>query len=158
MKAGRTRLPLVIITVLYVFVTTRTGAVSVIASSLIDPAVDQGLPPVGVDGTVPDDLLLALRAVTDPRARRGRRHEAVSVLGVAVCAVLAGARSYIAIAEWSRDLTPMVRARLGLGRRTPCESTIRRVLQGVAATFAPPGVAARYTTPMPPAPRRPLRV
>lgn len=57
----------------------------------------------------------------------------MAVLGVAVCAVLAGARSYIAIAEWARDLTPSVRARLGLGRRPPCEATIRRVLQAVDA-------------------------
>jgi predicted transposase YbfD/YdcC len=124
---------LVIMTVLYAFVTTRTGAVSVIASSLIDRAVDQSLAPIGEDGPVPADLLLALRAVTDPRARRGRRHQVVSVLAIAVCAVLAGARSYIAISEWARDLPPTVRARLGLGRRPPCESTIRRVLQGVDA-------------------------
>ena len=50
-----------------------------------------------------------------------------------MCAVLAGARSYIAIAEWARDLTPRVRARLGLGRRAPSESTIRPVLQPVDA-------------------------
>lgn len=113
--------------------TTRTGAVSVIASSLIDRAVDQSLPPIGGDEPVPADLLLALQAVTDPRARRGRRHDVVSVLAVAVCAVLAGARSYLAIAEWAQDLTPSVRTRLALGRRPPCESTIRRVLQSVDA-------------------------
>jgi len=47
--------------------------------------------------------------------------------------VLAGARSYTAIAEWSLDLAPGVRARLGLGRRPPSESTIRRVLQRLDA-------------------------
>ncbi len=57
----------------------------------------------------------------------------MAVLGVAVCAVLAGARSYVAIAEWARDLTPTVRARLGLGRRAPCETTVRRILQAVDA-------------------------
>jgi hypothetical protein len=90
-------------TVLYAFVITRTGAVSVFASSLIDRAVDQ--PQLcGVDvEPVPVDLLLALRAVADPRARRGQRHDVVAVLGVAACAVLAGARSYIAIAGWARD-------------------------------------------------------
>jgi len=120
-------------TVLYAFVITRTGAVSVFASSLIDPAVDQPQSSGGGVEPVPADLLLALRAVHDPRARRGRRHDVVAVLGVAVCAVLAGARSYIAIAEWARDLTPSVRGRLGLGHRPPCESTIRRVLQTVDA-------------------------
>lgn len=120
-------------TVLYAFVITRTGAVSVFVSSLIDHAVDQPPCSAGAAEPVPAELLLALREVTDPRARRGRRHDVVAVLGVAVCAVLAGARSYIAIAEWTRDLTPTVRARLGLGRRPPCESTIRRVLQAVDA-------------------------
>jgi predicted transposase YbfD/YdcC len=120
-------------TVLYAFVITRTGAVSVFVSSLIDRAADQPHLPGGDPEPVPADLLLALRAVNDPRARRGRRHDVVAVLGAAVCAVLAGARSYIGIAEWARDLTPTVRARLGLGRRPPSEATIRRVLQGVDA-------------------------
>jgi len=73
--------------------------VSVFVSSLTDGAVDQPLTPIGGPEPIPADLLLALRAVRDPRARRGRRHDVVAVLGVAVCAVLAGARSYIAIAE-----------------------------------------------------------
>ena len=102
-------------------------------SSLIDRAVDQACRSGGDAEPVPVDLLLALRAVHDPRARRGRRHDVVAVLPVAVCAVLAGARSYLAIAEWARDLTPTVRARLGMGRRPPCESTIRRALQTVDA-------------------------
>lgn len=52
---------------------------------------------------VPRDLLGALGAVVDPRARRGVRHQCRSVLGIAVCAVLAGARSYVAIAEWAAE-------------------------------------------------------
>jgi DDE_Tnp_1-associated len=51
------------------------------------------------DDDVPQDLLAALRGVTDPRCRRGVRHQLIAVLGTAVCAVLAGARSYAAIAE-----------------------------------------------------------
>ncbi len=78
-------------------------------------------------------LLAVLGSVSDPRARRGVRHRVGAILGVAVCAVLAGARSYTAIAEWSLDLAPGVRARLGLGRRPPSESTIRRVLQRLDA-------------------------
>jgi hypothetical protein len=50
-----------------------------------------------------------------------------------VCAVLAGAWTFIAIAEWAHDLTPAVRIRLGLGRKSSSESTIRRVLQAVDA-------------------------
>jgi len=50
------------------------------------------------------------------------------VLAVAVCAVLAGARSMTAIAEWTADLPPEVREGLGVAAGPPCESTIRRVL------------------------------
>ena len=80
----------------------------------------------------PIDLVAALAEVPDPRARRGVRHRLVTVLALAVCAVLAGARSYVAIAEWAHDLPLGVRIRLGLVRRaTPSESAIRRILQKV---------------------------
>lgn len=80
---------------------------------------------------VPVDLLVALAQVPDPRASRGVRHRVVTLLAVAVCAVLAGARSFTAIAEWTHDLPISVRLRLGLGRVAPSESTIRRLLQAV---------------------------
>jgi predicted transposase YbfD/YdcC len=77
------------------------------------------------------DLLVALSRVPDPRDSRGVRHRLVTVLAAAVCAVLAGARSYVGIAEWADDLPVSVRVRLGIGRRAPSESTFRRVLHTV---------------------------
>lgn len=98
-------------------------------SCLIDPLVRHcGTDPIE-PAQVPPDLLTALGGLPDARKRCGVRHGFTAILGLAVCAVLAGARSFTAIAEWSADLPPTVRTRLGLGRRTPCESTIRRVLQ-----------------------------
>jgi predicted transposase YbfD/YdcC len=88
--------------------------------------------PPGDEG-VPVDLLAALAAVPDPRARRGVRHGFVAIVAIGVCAVLAGARTFTAIAEWAHDLPVGVRVRLGLRRRSPSESTIRRVLQAVDA-------------------------
>jgi predicted transposase YbfD/YdcC len=82
---------------------------------------------------MPVDLLAALAGVADPRARRGVRHRFATVLAVGVCAVLAGARTYVAIAEWAHDLPLGVRVRLGLRRQAPSESTIRRILQAVDA-------------------------
>ena len=79
----------------------------------------------------PQGLLEALSAVADPRKSRGVRHRFISILALGACAVLSGARSCIAIAEWAMDLTPLLRAKLGIGRVPPCESTIRRVLQRV---------------------------
>lgn len=100
-------------------------------SSLID-VCERGRPTaVDVGPAVPDDLLAAFRAVTDPRCRRGVRHQLVVVLGVAACAVLAGARSYVAIAEWAHDLPVPVGVRLGIYRNAPSESAIRRVLQAI---------------------------
>jgi hypothetical protein len=55
----------------------------------------------------------------------------VTVLALSVAAVLAGARSYIAIAEWAQDRPASARLRLGMRRRAPSESTIRRILQTV---------------------------
>lgn len=81
----------------------------------------------------PAALLRALRSVPDPRNARGRRHRLSSILAVAACAVIAGARSFVAIAEWAADTTPAVLARLGVSGEKPCESTLRRTLNKVNA-------------------------
>jgi hypothetical protein len=85
------------------------------------------------------DLLACLAVVADPRDRRGQRYRLVSVLAVAVCAVLAGAKSLAAIGEWAADAPPEVLVALGVrpdpltGRvRPPDEATVRRVLTRVA--------------------------
>jgi hypothetical protein len=83
---------------------------------------------------LPDPVVLApglrdvLGGVVDPRKRRGVRHGLVVVLTVAVCAVAAGARSFVAVAEWVADVPDDVAAVLGTDRRCPSESTIRRLL------------------------------
>jgi predicted transposase YbfD/YdcC len=83
-------------------------------------------------------LLRHLEQVPDPRCRRGRRHPLAYVLALAACAVLAGARSLTAIAEWAADLPRDRLARTGarvmdpepeLACRPPSEATFRRVLQ-----------------------------
>jgi hypothetical protein len=83
-------------------------------------------------------LLDDLAAIADPRHRRGRRHPLVGVLGIAVCAVLAGARSLAAIGEWAADAPDQVLVALGTRRdpwtgawRPPGEATVRRVLARV---------------------------
>lgn len=83
-------------------------------------------------------LLGALAQLADPRRRRGRRHALAVVLAVAVAAVLAGARSLVAIGEWAADAPGPVLAALGVRRdplrggwRPPAEATVRRVLTRV---------------------------
>jgi predicted transposase YbfD/YdcC len=74
-------------------------------------------------------LLEALEAVPDPRRRRGRRHPLQSVLYLALGAVLAGADSWAAIADWAAVTDHDV-----AGGRSPHASTFRRLLGRVEAT------------------------
>ncbi|WP_420716623.1 transposase family protein [Streptomyces sp. H27-H1] len=79
-----------------------------------------------------------MAVLPDPHDLRGRRHALASVLLTAACAVLAGARSYLAIGQWAhrRRRTPspawgFMRADpSGCAVRPRC-STVRRVLLGV---------------------------
>lgn len=74
-------------------------------------------------------LVEALSAVPDPRKPRGVRHGVLAVLLLGACAVLAGARSFVAVAEYAHDAGRAVLDVLGAGTVVPHESTIRRVLQ-----------------------------
>ena len=74
-------------------------------------------------------LLAALAQVPDPRKRRGVRHSITTILALAVCAVLAGCRSFTAIGEWAANASGQILAALEVGGYPPCESTIRRTLQ-----------------------------
>src|SRR5215471_15272323 len=98
------------------------------SSSPIDPAIGHlvGLAE-GADGSL--GVLVMLAGVADPRHRRGVRHRLAVILGLAVCAVLAGARSFTAIAEWAADADEQTLARLGVTGVVPSESTFRRTLQ-----------------------------
>jgi hypothetical protein len=79
-------------------------------------------------------LIDLLRTLVDPRKPRGVRHPVVTIVAVAVCAALSGARSFKAIAEWAEGLSRDTLKRLGSKRwRPPSEPTIRRVLQRLDA-------------------------
>src|SRR5690606_9284272 len=62
---------------------------------------------------------------------RGIRHALGCVLALAACAVLAGARSFVAIAEWAADTDAATLSEVGATRGAPSESTFRRTLQKV---------------------------
>ena len=81
---------------------------------------------------VDDSLLGVLGKVPDPRDPRGVRYPLPGMLAVAVCAVVAGARSFTAIGEWAVDLSAEHLHRLGLAR-APEESTMRKVFARVDA-------------------------
>ena len=99
------------------------------------PAAAHAVAPAALAGGQCRSLLPDLTQLPDPRRRRGRRHALGAVLAVAVCAVLAGARSLVAIGEWAADAPGQVLAALGTRRdpltgafRPPTEATVRRVL------------------------------
>lgn len=77
---------------------------------------------------VPVEVWEVLSIITDPRGRRGRRYELATVLVVALAAVVGGSRSLASIAGWAADLPTWHWPRLGITRRPPSLSTIRRVL------------------------------
>src|SRR4051795_7686207 len=83
-------------------------------------------------------LVQALKVVPDPRRRRGRRHGLQSMLLLALQAVMAGASSWIAIAQWAAT-APQA---LGVCGAPPSASTFRRVLAAVDVT----AVEAALTT------------
>jgi predicted transposase YbfD/YdcC len=73
-------------------------------------------------------LMEVLKTLPDPRQRRGQRHGLAAVLAVGLAAVIAGAKSFVAIAEWVAHQPLEVLADLGVTARVgPAESTIRRV-------------------------------
>ena len=79
-------------------------------------------------GTIGPSLLEVLGSLTDPRSPHGKRHPLGAILGLAVCAMLSGARSLYAISQWGRDQGLEVSQALGFTReRTPCVSTLHQV-------------------------------
>jgi predicted transposase YbfD/YdcC len=97
-------------------------------SAVLRAATDAELPAGQLSTTESITLVQALGAVPDPRHRRGRRHSLQSVLLLALGAVLAGARSSAAIADWAAVADHAV-AVCG----PPHASTIRRLLSRLDA-------------------------
>jgi len=88
-------------------------------------------------------LLEALRKVTDPRSKRGIRHQIASTLTMVAAAALSGARSFRSVADYVADLPPEALTRLGARRHPitgcpvpPSEATIQRTVKDVDADEA----------------------
>jgi predicted transposase YbfD/YdcC len=93
-------------------------------SAVLRAATDAELPSAELSTVESLTLVQALGVVPDPRHRRGRRHSLHSVLLLALGAVLAGARSYAAIAEWAA----LAEQAVAVCGPPPHASTIRRLL------------------------------
>ncbi|MGL4743193.1 MAG: transposase family protein, partial [Dermatophilaceae bacterium] len=68
--------------------------------------------------------------VPDPRDPRGVRHTLPVILTCGAAAVLSGAKSWVAVAEWVADADREALRALGVsaGEVLPSESTIRRTM------------------------------
>lgn len=113
----------------------RKGARNILASPKPSPLFME-VKPMKLSLKQAENLRDALREIPDPRKTKGIRHRYLSVLAVAICAVISGAKSYIAIAQWAKNSTQNMRKRLGCRRdlktgkySVPSEPTLRRVLQ-----------------------------
>jgi predicted transposase YbfD/YdcC len=125
------------------------------------PAMSTPLAAAAVAAGEQSGLLAVLAAVPDPRDPRGIRYPLPSMLAVAVCAVLAGAVTFAAIADWVKDLDPPGWVRLGFTGRIPVASTVWRLLVRVdaeALTTVLAGWLRARVTPPPVADRRWRRV
>lgn len=102
------------------------------SSSLTEIVLPQRPPDMSCPTTVTDgdrlSLFIALEAVEDPRDPRGRRYPLVSILAAAVCAVIAGACTFAAVADWVRFQDHTVWQRLGFTGRVPAATTVWRLL------------------------------
>ena len=74
------------------------------------------------------NLLSFLATVPDPRSRHGRQHPLSAILALVCCAIMCGAKSYSAVAQWARDQDIGLMHRLGFTRKPPKMGGIRKVL------------------------------
>lgn len=83
------------------------------------------MPKIDLD---PEDLLAHFHDLEDPRSEINRKHPLVSVLVIALMAILAGCNGPTAIARWAKLKTPFLISILDLPHGVPSKDVFRRVL------------------------------
>lgn len=78
-----------------------------------------------MDAYAPGSLLAHLALIPDPRSPHGQRFPLTALLATACAAILCGARSFAAIAQWGRSQDIGLMHRLGFHRNPPTQGTYR---------------------------------
>ena len=78
-----------------------------------------------------DEVVKYFQELEDPRSEINRKHPLVSVVVIAVMAVLAGASGPTAIAQWARIKAEFLERVLELPNGIPCKDVFRRVLMAL---------------------------
>ncbi len=81
--------------------------------------------------THPRPLIEVFAAMPDFRKPRGKRHPFAAIFALACCAMLCGARSYSAIADWGRNYGTRIAQALGFTHATPCAATLHTIFRHV---------------------------
>jgi predicted transposase YbfD/YdcC len=110
--------------------------------------------------TTPVSLHHHFANLLDPRTERSRRHELLDIIGIALCAVIAGAESWTAVEAYGHAKRDWLAQFLRLPNGIPAHDTFRRVFclldpeafqRGFAdwiAALAERGVESRRTIPI----------
>ena len=78
-----------------------------------------------------DEVVAYFQDLEDPRSEINRKHPLVSVVAIAVLAVLAGASGPTMIAEWATLKKEFLATALPLPHGVPCKDVFRRVLMAL---------------------------
>jgi predicted transposase YbfD/YdcC len=75
----------------------------------------------------PAKLLKHFRIVRDPRLERNKEHKLLDIIGLTICAVLSGADTFVAVAEYGCTKADWLKTFLSLPNGIPSHDTIGRV-------------------------------
>jgi predicted transposase YbfD/YdcC len=76
-----------------------------------------------------EEVVLYFHELEDPRSAINRKHPFVSVVVIAIMAILAGSNGPTSIAKWAKLKTSFLVGVLNLPNGVPCKDVFRRVLQ-----------------------------
>lgn len=109
---------------------------------IIQPSlkIKQEVKPMRLSEKQADNLIRILLKIPEPRLAQGIRHQRISIIAIAICAIICNAQTFAAIAEWAKYAPQNILKRLRCRKDKtiqkyipPSEPTIRRFLQKVDA-------------------------